>query len=75
MTTPTDLDSRDRLTRVETKLDLVLGELRIAHTDHEARIRILEARIGRWAGGMAVISVFLGAAAGIATNIIGSLIP
>jgi hypothetical protein len=35
---------RDRMTRVEVKLDLVLGQLGGAHTDHEARLRELEHR-------------------------------
>ena len=33
---------RDRMTRVEVKLDLVLGQLGATHLDHETRIRTLE---------------------------------
>lgn len=39
-------EMRDRMTRVETKLDLVLGQLSGAHTDHESRIRALEKHAG-----------------------------
>jgi hypothetical protein len=35
---------RDRLVAVETKIDIVLVRLGDGHTDHEARIRALEAR-------------------------------
>ena len=36
---------RDRLVAVETKLDLVLGQLVGTHQDHEARLRVLEQRV------------------------------
>lgn len=35
---------RDRLVAVETKIDIVLARLGDGHTDHEARLRALEAR-------------------------------
>jgi hypothetical protein len=44
MTTPDT--TNDRLTRIETKLDLTLARLDNGHTDHEARLRVLER--GRW---------------------------
>jgi hypothetical protein len=47
-----DQDMRDRMTRVETKLDAVITTLAAQHPDHEARIRSLEARVW-WAAGFA----------------------
>ena len=35
---------RDRLVAVETKIDIVLVRLGDGHTDHETRLRILEAK-------------------------------
>lgn len=43
---------RERMTRVETKLDAVLATLAVQHPDHEVRIRSLEARVW-WAAGFA----------------------
>lgn len=45
-TTPTrDFDAvRDRLVAVETKLDIVLGQVTGVHQDHETRLRALESR-------------------------------
>lgn len=45
-------DLRDRMTRVEVKLDGLMAALSPQHSDHEARIRVLEARIW-WAAGVA----------------------
>ncbi len=36
---------QDRMTRVEVKLDLVLGQLGGTHQDHETRLRALEHRV------------------------------
>jgi hypothetical protein len=47
-----DQDMRDRMTRVETKLDAVITTLAAQHPDHESRIRRLEARVW-WASGFA----------------------
>jgi hypothetical protein len=47
-----DQDMRDRMTRVETKLDAVITTLAAQHPDHELRIRHLEARVW-WAAGFA----------------------
>ena len=71
----TDTDQlRDRLTRVETKLDIVIDELRKTHGDHETRIRAIEARIGRWTGGIAVIAILVGGASGTIASIIQVLV-
>jgi hypothetical protein len=35
----------DRMTRVETKLDMLIAQLGLGHQDHEARIRALEQRV------------------------------
>lgn len=43
---------RDRMTRVETKLDTVIATLAAQHPDHETRIRSLEARVW-WLAGFA----------------------
>jgi hypothetical protein len=45
-------DLRDRLTRVEVKLDGITAVLSPQHSDHETRIRVLEARVW-WAAGFA----------------------
>lgn len=45
-------DLRDRLTRVEVKLDGIVAVLSPQHSDHETRIRVLEARLW-WASGFA----------------------
>jgi hypothetical protein len=45
-------DLRDRLTRVEVKLDGIVAVLTPQHSDHETRIRALEARVW-WAAGFA----------------------
>jgi hypothetical protein len=47
-----DQDMRDRMTRVETKLDALITTLAAQHPDHEARIRNLEAKIW-WLAGFA----------------------
>lgn len=47
-----DQDMRDRMTRVETKLDTVIATLAMQHPDHETRIRRLEARVW-WSSGFA----------------------
>ena len=44
-TSTSDLTSRDRLTRVETKLDTLLLRLDPQHNDHELRIRALEQKV------------------------------
>lgn len=41
---------QERMTRVETKLDLVLGQLTGTHQDHEIRIRGLEQRVDPTSG-------------------------
>lgn len=66
-----ELDIRDRLTRIETKLDwnastMLAMDGRI--TDHESRLRMLERRMWTTAGAAAVFGAIGGTIAGFVFN-------
>lgn len=52
--TMSDLAQAERLTRVETKLDMLISRFDPVVIDMEARVRTLEARVNR-AAGMALV--------------------
>lgn len=59
-----DTFQSDRLTRIETKLDLVVEHLTKKDDDHEKRLRTIEKRQWAWGGGIGVIS-FVAAKVGL----------
>jgi hypothetical protein len=61
------LDLRDRLARIEVKLDSLI----VSGTDHESRLRQLEGRQSRIVGGASVLGAMAGFVAGFVTRFIG----
>lgn len=60
----------DRLTRIETKLDIVVEHLTKKDDDHEKRLRTMERRQWQYAGGIGVIG-FVAAKIGLPWPAIG----
>lgn len=60
----------DRLTRIETKLDIVVEHLTKKDDDHEKRLRTMERRQWQWAGGVGAFA-FVAAKIGLPWPAIG----
>jgi len=80
-TSADDYASRDRLTRVETKLDILIADLTPRHRDNDdrhraadARLRAIEVAVSEMKTKIALISALAGAGAGVITGIVAKLI-
>lgn len=64
----------ERLVRIETRLDLLIQRLDPMHTDHETRLRHLEAAVTEIKVRVALVSSLIGTAAGVLSAVVVRLI-
>lgn len=69
-----DVASSERLVRVETKMDILIGQGEQLRIDHENRLRVIEMAVTELKVRAAVVAGSIGTGAGALTALIAHLI-